>query len=154
MKKTKTAMIFVIVITLLIMQLSCATAEKDKEYVESQVVSGEVQEAKEAPAEIPAEAPAAPSALEVTPLEDLFLADTHKTSGVECSDCHEETPPAGDVPTAKCMTCHEDYRDVALSSIDPHNAHIEFANCGDCHHAHRESENQCMSCHSFSLKAP
>lgn len=150
MKKTSIITVLGIAIALLIMQLSCATAEKGEEYVESQVVSDEVQQAKE----VPAEAPSAPADLEVTALEDLFLADTHKTSGVECSDCHDETPPANDVSTAKCMTCHEDYRDVALSSIDPHNAHIEFTNCGDCHHAHRESENQCMSCHSFSLKAP
>jgi peptide subunit release factor 1 (eRF1) len=84
----------------------------------------------------------------------VLLADTHKTAGVECSDCHKETPPASEVPTEMCMTCHEDYRDVAASAIDPHNAHVEFTSCGDCHHSHRESENQCLSCHSFSLKAP
>ena len=150
MKKTRIMIILGIAIIALIMQLSCATSEKDKDYGDSPGVSGQVQEARE----MPAEAPATPSGLEVTPPEALYLADTHKAAGVECSDCHEETPPSNDVQTATCMTCHEDYRDVALSSVDPHNAHIEFTNCGDCHHGHRESENQCMSCHSFSLKAP
>jgi len=84
----------------------------------------------------------------------LFLADTHKSAGVVCSECHKETPPASEVPTEMCMTCHEDYREVAASAIDPHNAHVEFTRCGDCHHGHRESENQCLSCHSFSLEAP
>lgn len=145
MKNARIAMIFVIAIAVLIMQLSCATAEKEKDYVESPAVSEQVK------GQMPAAVPSAP---EVTPIEALFLADKHKATGVECSDCHEESPPANDVSTDTCMTCHEDYRDVALSSIDPHNAHIEYSNCGDCHHGHRESENQCMSCHSFSLKAP
>lgn len=118
---------------------------------------------KEPPTEgMPVEVEEAPEVIEeaeaIETVEEsagvVLLADTHKAAGVECSDCHMETPPANDVPTSNCMTCHEDYRDVALSAIDPHNAHVEFTNCGDCHHSHQESENQCNSCHSFSLKAP
>jgi hypothetical protein len=83
-----------------------------------------------------------------------LLADTHKTAGVECADCHKETPPASEVSTEVCLTCHAGYKDVAASSIDPHNAHVSFTRCGDCHHAHKASENQCLSCHTFKLQTP
>jgi len=91
---------------------------------------------------------------ETTELKEVLLADKHKTAGLECSSCHEETPPAKETPTAMCLTCHADYRDVAASYIDPHNAHMEFTNCSDCHHAHKKSENQCLQCHTFNQEAP
>ena len=154
-------MIFGIFMMLLIMQISYATAENEQNNNESSalsdqtqavqnqgasaqpVSSGETQATKEATSTDAKEASVA-----------VLLADTHKKGGVECSDCHKETPPASEVPTEVCMTCHEDYRDVALSAVDPHNAHVEFTNCGDCHHSHKESENQCMNCHSFDIKTP
>jgi len=91
---------------------------------------------------------------ETTELKEAFLADKHKTAGFECSSCHKETPPAIETPTAVCLTCHADYRDVAASYIDPHNAHMEFTNCSDCHHAHKKSESQCLQCHTFNQETP
>jgi len=91
---------------------------------------------------------------ETTELKEALLADKHKTAGLECSGCHKETPPANETPTAVCLTCHADYRDVAASYIDPHNAHMEFANCSDCHHAHKKSESQCLQCHTFNQETP
>jgi len=164
-KKISVILFLSIFTPLLFLQVSCGTikeqpvetgkapeAVKDLEVVktaEGQKAPEEVKTAAVKTPEVEKTAEAVEGAAAAA-----FLADTHKTAGVECSDCHKETPPAGEVPTAMCMTCHEDYRDVAASAIDPHNAHVEFTDCGDCHHGHRESENQCLSCHSFSLKAP
>jgi hypothetical protein len=86
--------------------------------------------------------------------EEVLLADTHKKAGIECAGCHKETPPATEAPKAVCLTCHEGYKDVAASYIDPHNAHTEFTNCSDCHHSHKKSENQCLQCHDFNIKTP
>jgi len=159
MNKTK-VMVFGLFIMLLVMHISYATAENDQnnnnassvssdqtQSVTEQVSSGqavstgETQTAKDASSEKKEETV-------------KLLADTHKAGGVACSDCHKETPPAKEVPTEVCLTCHEDYKDVALSSVDPHNAHVEFTSCGDCHHSHKQSENQCMSCHTFELQTP
>ena len=156
--------IFGIFMMLLIMQISYATAENEQKNNESSVSSDQT------PADQGASDQAVPSgetqatkeatSTEATSTDTkeasvaVLLADTHKSGGVECSDCHKETPPASEVPTEICMTCHEDYRDVASSAVDPHNAHVEFTSCGDCHHSHKESENQCLSCHSFDIKTP
>jgi fumarate reductase flavoprotein subunit len=135
MKRTNLMMLLVILIALLFLQISCGTiqeyrAEEIPAAVEETV---EVEEAFEGP---------------------MLLADRHKASGIECSDCHEETPPGSLVPTGVCMTCHEDYREVAASYLDPHNAHISYPDCGDCHHAHRPGEQICQGCHNFNLQAP
>jgi hypothetical protein len=164
--KMRFSMLFLgIFIPLLFLQLSCATGQKAQSESSSKVITEQVKPVEEAPAKITQEAPVKPAqetpveaiktpAVETTPAVALLLADKHKAAGVECADCHKETPPATEAPTAVCMTCHADYKDKASSSIDPHNAHMTYERCGDCHHGHKESENQCMSCHSFSLKTP
>jgi len=87
--------------------------------------------------------------------EDALLAVKHEATGISCSDCHAEDPPAERVPTDACMTCHEDYKDLAASYLDPHNAHVTYSNCSDCHHVHRESELICQGCHhTFNVQAP
>jgi fumarate reductase flavoprotein subunit len=53
-----------------------------------------------------------------------------------------------------CLACHADYKEVAASYLDPHNAHRTSSDCGVCHHAHRPSEKICQGCHSFNLQAP
>jgi len=161
-KKISVFLFLAILIPLLFLQVSCSTVkEQSAEEAAAETVKApdavkelEVVKASE-PAKT-AEAVQAPSAEKAAAAVAGagFLADKHKSGGMECSSCHKETPPASDVPTERCMLCHEDYRDVASSAIDPHNAHIEFASCGDCHHGHRESENQCLSCHSFNQKTP
>jgi fumarate reductase flavoprotein subunit len=81
---------------------------------------------------------------------DGELAGIHKTAGISCGDCHAESPPADAVKEATCLTCHEDYRELTAGAYeDPHNAHFTFQDCGDCHHVHRPSENQCLACHAF-----
>lgn len=169
MKRSSLLMLLGLFAALILLQLSCATTKEDKsgagpsvspEQTQAEIVAPaetkETSKSETAPAtEKEATQPETATAkAEETSVAAALLADTHKAAGVECSDCHKETPPATETPTEVCMTCHEDYRDVALSAIDPHNAHVEFTRCGDCHHLHKESENQCLSCHSFSLKTP
>ncbi len=125
MKKTHVVMTFAAVVSLLLLQLSCAGTKKQ------------------------------PVVEEKAPAAGQFLAGTHQSAGVSCNDCHQESPPGNEVPTAVCLTCHGDYKDkTASSATDPHNAHMEFPDCGNCHHAHRASENQCLSCHDFGGNTP
>jgi Cytochrome c3 len=162
MKKISVILFLAIFTPLLLLQVSCSTIKEEPaegvaaeapEAVKDLEVVKTSGAAKVSDAVKTSEAEKTPVAVEGA-ITALFLADTHKSAGVACSECHKETPPASEVPTEMCMTCHEDYREVAASAIDPHNAHVEFTRCGDCHHGHRKSENQCLSCHSFSLEAP
>jgi hypothetical protein len=164
MKKRSIFLFTGIIIPLVFLQFSCAT-QKTTETQPGAPASLEVAKpAPEAPAKpveaAPAKAPEATPAKtpEAAPAEApaaaQFLADKHKTSGVSCTDCHKETPPASEPGTEVCMTCHKDYQEKAASAVDPHNAHMSYTNCGDCHHGHKASENQCLSCHSFNLQTP
>lgn len=122
MKRTPVLMILGIFITLLFLQFSCGTT---KEY-RAEGISPEVEE---------------------TPEKALLLADKHEVAGIECNDCHEATPPDSEVPEVVCLTCHANYKELTVSYFDPHNGHMTYSGCGDCHHAHRPSENQCQACH-------
>jgi len=87
-----------------------------------------------------------------------LLVEKHKSTGVECSSCHKETPPKQAVPTAVCTGCHGDYEAIAKRSEkvepNPHDSHEGKLDCGVCHHSHRESELYCSRCHAFGLKVP
>jgi len=163
MKRTVVLMVLGILIMLLSLQLSCATAKKDQGSHDSSVLSGQAQVANEtsvgvketeAANETSVEAKETQAAtgtsanVEEASTEALLLGDRHKAAGMACNDCHAETPPASEVTTAVCLTCHEDYKELAASSINPHNAHMKFSECGDCHYSHQVSENQCLGCHS------
>lgn len=125
MKRRHVMTVFGVAVALIFLQLSCAGVKKTS-----------LQEAS-APVEAVAE-------------EDGLLAGTHKSAGISCSDCHTESPPAIAVAEVTCLTCHEDYKDLTAGLYeDPHNAHIAFSDCGNCHHIHMESENQCLACHAF-----
>jgi hypothetical protein len=157
MKRIPVIMILGIFTPLLFVQVYFGTIKESR--AEETSVNEEVSTKAEAPVNEEVSTKAETSVKEEvsTKAEEtpaVLLADKHKTAGVECSDCHEETPPAKDVPTEMCMKCHEDYKERAASYISPHDAHHEYTNCGDCHHSHKTSENQCLSCHSFNLKTP
>jgi hypothetical protein len=103
-----------------------------------------------------------------------FLADMHKVKGTACAGCHKEDPPAKETPTAVCLTCHSkifteetktEAADTASSESkttaeedtskpNPHISHMTGEECGACHHAHKESEDQCQMCHNFGYKIP
>ena len=129
-----------------------ATQTTPAKVEETQATSAKVEATQTTPAKV--EETQATSAKVEEKSVAALLGDKHKDAGVACADCHKETPPASEVPTSVCMTCHEDYNTVAASSVDPHSAHVEFTNCGDCHHSHKASENQCLACHTFDLQVP
>lgn len=135
MKRTRSMRILEILMMLLILQLSCATSKNEQGYEEPPVSPGQTQ-----------------TAAIVT--EASLLGDKHQANGMACSDCHKETPPASDVPTSICLNCHADYKKVVVSNINPHDTHMAYTHCGDCHHAHKASEIQCLQCHSFDLQTP
>ena len=125
-----------VVVSLLFLQFSCAGMQERA--AEETPVAGEsvVEEA--------------PAAVETVAEEADLLADTHKSAGVSCTDCHLELPPAGGIPGETCLGCHEDYEDLTAGMyLDPHNAHVSYPDCGSCHHIHQPSENQCLKCHAF-----
>jgi hypothetical protein len=103
-----------------------------------------------------------------------FLADRHKDNGIACAGCHKEDPPAKETPTAVCLSCHPKVftegtksqaakatsgennaaAEEATAGVDPHLSHMTGEECGACHHAHKESEDLCQSCHDFGFKIP
>ena len=95
------------------------------------------------------------AAAEERSVGDILLGDRHKEYGIECNECHQEDPPEKEVPTAICLSCHEDFRGIFRSAdFDPHNSHSNIDDCGACHHAHKPSENLCAVCHDYDVKTP
>jgi hypothetical protein len=90
--------------------------------------------------------------------EGLFLAEKHKSGGIDCTGCHKESPPKQAVPTMICLECHGDYGRVAARTkkIDPnpHDSHLGETDCRKCHRAHSASVNGCNACHQLDLKVP
>ncbi len=90
--------------------------------------------------------------------ESVFLADKHKTRGMDCSGCHKENPPKQDVLMAVCLGCHGDYQKVAAKTNrldpNPHDSHLGEIECRKCHHAHKASVNTCNECHQMDMKVP
>lgn len=95
------------------------------------------------------------AAAEERSVGDILLGDRHKEYGIECNECHQEDPPEKEVPTAICLSCHEDFRGIFRSAdFDPHNSHSNIDDCGACHHAHIPSDNLCAVCHDYDVKTP
>jgi len=88
-----------------------------------------------------------------------FLADRHKSAGIDCEACHKENPPAKLVPMPVCLGCHGgDYTKLAEQTNkvapNPHDSHLGKAPCELCHHAHKPSEYYCVNCHILDSKVP
>ena len=124
-------------IPLLVFQFSCATVEK--------------KEAGEAPPEKAVEKPAA---VEEAPGVKKLLADTHKSAGISCKNCHNVMPPKEELASTVCLACHSNYKELTASNINPHDAHATYSRCTECHHVHKPSEVQCLACHDFDMQAP
>jgi len=88
----------------------------------------------------------------------MYLGGVHMETGIECNGCHIEESEDNEVSTAVCISCHTGFAYISAPSesglIDPHNAHRLFSECGDCHHAHMPSKDQCLSRHSFNSQIP
>ena len=81
----------------------------------------------------------------------MLLGDRHQVAGVECASCHKEDPPSNSVPMDVCVSCHDEYspsdRPPSNDYMDPHNSHVTFSDCSECHHAHKPSRDFCATCH-------
>jgi uncharacterized paraquat-inducible protein A len=89
--------------------------------------------------------------------------EKHQKAGLECQNCHKETPPKELVHGEQCMTCHGDLDKLIAKSSkavpNPHaSPHInpgEQPKCEECHHIHKPSEVSCNNCHQeFKFKMP
>jgi len=90
--------------------------------------------------------------------QDVFLADKHKNVGLDCSSCHNGTPPNSKVSMDSCTKCHGDYIKIAEKTIsvkpNPHDSHLGNIDCDSCHLGHKPSVDYCQNCHSFGYKVP
>jgi len=86
------------------------------------------------------------------------LSHSHQLSGVACADCHGITRPAKPSEQKKCLSCHADYKRVAIQTDKtlphPHDSHMGDLDCGLCHHQHSRSEDFCSRCHEWKYLVP
>ena len=99
------------------------------------------------------DAPAQPTA------QPSQMFEKHTNSGLACSACHKESPPATPVQTPTCEGCHGTYEKIAEKTAEtvpnPHASHWGQLDCSSCHHMHKPSENFCAKCHpQFDFKVP
>jgi hypothetical protein len=142
---------------LLLGQINISTRMHEKAFLmaaeEQEIQTDNDQKPKEAAGEIQQEG-------EKKAETAKFLADRHKEKGIACSGCHKEDPPAQETPTSVCLSCHSKVfaegtkADGLKNEVDPHLSHMTGDQCGACHHAHKESEDLCISCHDFGYKIP
>ena len=98
------------------------------------------------------------SAFAAQPGEKPLLGDRHKTMGVACEGCHQQSAPTGAAPANACMSCHGDMDKMGKQTEalhpNPHESHEGDIPCGECHHAHKASVDYCAKCHQFGFKVP
>ena len=86
------------------------------------------------------------------------LSHNHQLNGVICADCHGITKPAKPPEQKKCLSCHADYKKIAIQTDKtlppPHDSHMGDLDCGLCHHQHSKSENFCSQCHEWKYLVP
>jgi len=88
----------------------------------------------------------------------------HATAKIDCSGCHgKKTPPLDTtVANSRCLSCHGPLEQLAaktapkdLPERNPHKSHLGDVACTVCHHAHTNSTNYCLTCHSnFKMTIP
>jgi len=87
-----------------------------------------------------------------------LLGDTHKAKAIECASCHDESPPAKAVGTAKCQQCHGGFKTLAAKTErnepNPHASHQGDTDCAQCHHMHKASDDLCAKCHVTNWRVP
>lgn len=90
---------------------------------------------------------------------DDALLTAHSSKGIQCSSCHQETPPAKKVKTARCQTCHGTYEQLAerTKNMQPNNVHANHLGdleCKACHGVHKKQKLECDECHQFKFSMP
>jgi len=89
-----------------------------------------------------------------------YLADAHKTKGLNCAACHGAKMAVDDNETAvnaSCVQCHGSLAKVAEKSkeaVNAHKSHLGIMNCTVCHAGHTDSAAYCLNCHNFNMKIP
>ncbi len=95
--------------------------------------------------------------------QEELLGIKHKEKGINCTSCHEESPPAKATPNSACAKCHDGQEKldqltnkvVPNPHASPHLNPGELPACDDCHHIHKSSVNACEQCHeNFKFKVP
>jgi hypothetical protein len=83
---------------------------------------------------------------------DVFNADKHIKTGLNCDGCHGAAKVAAgaEVGMAKCLSCHGPYEKLAKRtekmSRNPHTS-PHYLDCNVCHHGHSADKNDCGRCH-------
>jgi len=80
-----------------------------------------------------------------------YLDYAHLSRGMTCATCHAASTPTALVAMQTCMDCHRTAVPTPVINrrdSTPHNAHIGFLNCTQCHHAHNPFELYCNRCHA------
>jgi len=85
------------------------------------------------------------------------LANSHKLSGVYCSNCHDRYDfDDVDFMSKKCKGCHGEFKDVAEFTSDlernPHKSHFARLSCVKCHNVHEPFQDYCDKCHHTNMK--
>ena len=89
-----------------------------------------------------------------------YLADAHKTKGLNCAACHGEKMSVDDNETAvntSCIQCHGSLAKMAEKSkeaVNAHKSHLGNMSCMVCHAGHTDSVTYCLNCHNFGMKIP
>lgn len=85
---------------------------------------------------------------------DVFNADKHIKTGLNCDSCHGAAKVAAkaEVGMAKCLSCHGPYEKLAKRTDalirNPHeNPHYGDLECSECHRGHSADRNDCDRCH-------
>ena len=86
------------------------------------------------------------------------LATIHAETGLACSACHMENPPAAAVGTEICTACHGLSAEIAERTAEiepnPHASHKGDLPCASCHRAHEPSVDACAGCHAWGYFTP
>ncbi len=87
-----------------------------------------------------------------------MMADRHMARGLKCDSCHAGGTP-GPVPMNTCLACHGgSYKALAAKTdkadINPHDTHLENADCSQCHSGHKKPQLVCDQCHEFKMQVP
>ncbi|MEF2074286.1 cytochrome c3 family protein [Consotaella aegiceratis] len=98
---------------------------------------------------------------EVKPIEgNLPLMHAHLLARETCVSCHDDPQNPKKVKASKCITCHDPAKVAKLTAdVKPTNPHDPphegmSADCTECHHSHKKSQNYCKDCHDFDFVVP
>ncbi len=81
-----------------------------------------------------------------------YLDYAHLSRGMTCETCHQTATPTARPPMQVCIDCHPDTVPAIGAKrrgSTPHNAHLGFLNCFQCHHSHEPFELYCNRCHAI-----